>query len=211
MRELRDYLTAARKRSSPPMPQPQLPSSSLSLPPRSRSPSPYRFISRRVPSESVSSRSRSRSRTPKPTGEEEEPASQEQVYESFSKIHDVAKEFQRLKENFVYPTVIEFQKPGSEVGEIISVRARRPPDMSDDGSEKWEPEGKLAYTRTNEGMHTYSYGMEKLLGKLDSVDSWNETSVRTKRRGIIWEIEEEASRLERYRERVWREYCTSLE
>jgi hypothetical protein len=210
MRELRDYLTPARKGPSPPMPQPQLASSSLSLPPRSRSPSPYRFISRRVPSESVESRSRSRSHTPNATGEEE-PASQEQVYESFSKIHDVAKEFQRLKENFVYPTVIEFQKPGTEVGETISVRARRPPDTSDVGGDKREPEGKVAYTRANEGMHTYSYGMEKLLGKLDSVESWNETSVRTKRRGIIGEIEEEASRLERYRERVWREYSNSLE
>jgi len=203
MREQRDYLSPAQKRTPPSMPQPPL--DSLSLPPRSRSPSPYRFISKReseLPSESVESRSRSRTRTPNPTGEE--PASQEQVYQSFSKIHDVAKEFQRLKENFVYPTVIEFQ---TEAGEIISVRAR--PDISDDGveAEGWEPEGKLAYTRTNEGLHTYSYGLEKLLGKLDSVESWNERSVRVQRRGIIGEIEEEASKLERYRARVWREYC----
>ena len=205
MRELRDYLSPGRKRTPPSMPQPPL--DSLGLPPRSRTPSPYRFISKReseLPSESVESRSHSRSRahTPNPTGEEH--ASQEQIYESFSKIHDVAREFQRLKENFVYPTVIEFQ---TEAGEIISVRA--PPNISDDGDEAegWEAEVKLAYTRTNEVLHTYSYGLEKLLGKLDSVDSWNERSVRAQRRGIIGEIEEEASKLERYRARVWREYC----
>ena len=216
---MRGYLSPAGNRSCPPMPQPQL--SSPSLPSRSRSPSPYRFVSRleseipTLPSQSV--KPRSRSRTPNPTvskeGSEADSASQEQVYQSFSKIHDLAKDFQTLKQNFVYPSVIEFQKPGSQVGEIITVRVRGPPadnesmlDVAVD-SEDWGPEGKLAYTRTNEALHTYSYAMEKLLGKLDSVDSWNETSVRTKRRGIIGEIEQEASKLERYRQRVWRDYC----
>lgn len=130
------------------------------------------------------------------------------MYESFSKIHDLAKEFQTLKQNFVYPSVIEFQKPGSQAGEIVTVRARSAP--AEDESDAIGPgsEGKLAYTRTNEALHTYSYAMEKLLGKLDSVDSWNEMSVRTKRRGIIGEIEQEASRLELYRRKVWRDYCT---
>jgi hypothetical protein len=139
-------------------------------------------------------------------GSEAKPVSQEQVYESFSKIHDLSKEFERLRDNFVYPTVIDFQKPGSQ--EIISVRAR-----DDDGhvGDESVPEGKLAYTRANEGLHAYMHGMEKLLGKLDCVDSWNETSVRRKRRGVIGEIEEEASRLEGYRQRVWREYYCSLE
>jgi len=216
---MRGYLSPAGNKSRPPTPQPQL---SSSLPSRSRSPSPYRFISRleseipTLPSRSV--KSRSRSRTPNPTvrkgeGSEAVSASQEQVYQSFSKIHDLAKDFQILKQNFVYPSVIEFQKPGSQVGEIITIRARSPPaddeSMSDVAyeSEDRRPEGKLAYTRTNEALHTYSYAMEKLLGKLDSVDSWNETSVRTKRRGIIGEIEQEASRLERYRQKVWRDYC----
>lgn len=211
-------MSAAGNRSRPPTPQPQL--SSLSLPSRSRSPSPYRFrLESEIPTlPSQSVKPRSRSRTPNHTvrrgeGSEGVSASQEQVYQSFSKIHDLAKDFQALKQNFVYPSVIEFQKPGSQVGEIITVRARSPPaddesvsDVAVD-SEDWEPEGKLAYTRTNEALHTYSYAMEKLLGKLDSVDSWNETSVRTKRRGIIGEIEQEASKLERYRQKVWRDYC----
>ena len=218
---MRGYLSAAGNKSRPSTPQPQL--SPLSLPSRSRSPSPYRYISKREseiptsPSQSV--KPRSRSRTPNPTvskGEGSEAVSasqnQEQVYQSFSRIHDLSKDFQTLKQNFVYPSVIEFQKPGSKVGEIITVRARSPPDdesMSDVAvdSKDWGPEGKLAYTRTNEGLHAYSYAMEKLLGKLDSVDSWNETSVRTKRRGIIGEIEQEASRLEQYRQKVWRDYC----
>ena len=211
MRELRDYLSKSRKRSPPATP-------ALSLPPRSRSPSPYRFISRReseivtTASPPVEARPRSRSRTPNPAGEgsEAKSASQEQVYQSFSKIHDLSKEFQTLKQNFVYPSVIEFQKPGSQVGEVIAVRARGPPDdefMLEVGVGT-EDLGKLAYTRTNEGLHTYSHAMEKLLSKLDSVDSWNETSVRNQRRCVISEIEQEASRLERYRQRVWRDYCS---
>ena len=220
------YLAPAGNRSRPPTPQPQ--ASSSSLPSLSRSPSPYRFTSKldteipTLPSQqSQSVRPRSRSRTPNPgsatvpngEGSEAVSASQEQVYQSFSKIHDLAKDFQILKQNFVYPSVIEFQRPGSQIGETIAVRVRGPPaddelmsDLAVDSEDRW-PEGKLAYTRANEALHTYSYAMEKLLGKLDSVDSWNETSVRTKRRGIVGEIEQEASKLERYRQKVWRDYC----
>jgi hypothetical protein len=209
----RDYLSPGGNRSRPPTPQ----ASSSSLPPRSRSPSPYRFTSRGeseipiLPSSSVLE-PRSRPDTPPAVhkGEEEEAAaSQEQVYQSFSKIHDIGKEFQTLKQNFIYPSVIDFQKPGSQVGEIITVQARGPPTEDESMlSGAVGIEGKLAYTRTNEALHTYSHAMEKLLGKLDCVNSWNETSVRSKRRRVIGEIEQEASKLERYRQKVWRDYCT---
>lgn len=209
---IRDYLSPGGNKSRPSTPQ----TSSSSLPPRSRSPSPYRFTSRGeseipiLPSSSVLE-PRSRPGTPPAVHEgegEEAAASQEQVYQSFNKIHDVDKEFQTLKQNFMYPSVIDFQKPGSQVGEIITVQARSPDEsMVFSGAVEIE-EGKLAYTRTNEALHTYSHAMEKLLGKLDCVDSWNETSVRSKRRKIIGEIEQEASQLERYRQKVWRDYCT---
>jgi len=215
---IHDYLSPAGNKSRPPTPQP----SPSSLPARSRSPSPYRFTSRTeseiptLPSQSSESvhKTRSRSRTPNPTdhkgeGEETGSASQEQVYQSFSKIHDLAKEFQTLKQNFVYPSVIDFEKPGSQAGEIITVRARSPPSVDEsmsDGVVGSEEKGKLAYTRTNDALHAYSHAMEKLLGNLDSVESWNETSVRTKRKGIISQIEQEASKLEQYRQKVWRDY-----
>ena len=221
---IRDYLTPAGNRSCPPTPQPF----SLNLPTRSRSPSPYRFSSR-TQSRSPIQRSQSsqpvhghrpRSHTPNRTAHIERedddaiPAAQEQVYQSFTKLHDVAKEFQTLKQNFVYPPVIEFQKPGSQLGEVITVRAlagfEHDELMLDSTGydETHGSEGKLAYTRANEALHAYTYAMEKLLGKLDSVDSWNETSVRTKRRGIVGDIEQEASKLERYKRKVWCDYVT---
>jgi len=185
LRGLRAYLSPGGNRSRPPSAQ-----GPLGLPPRSRSPSPYRFVSRRE--SDVEARSRSRTRSE---------ASQEQVYDSFSKIHDLSREFQRLKQNYVYPTVIEFQKDG---GEIISVRAHCDPEDETEVGEG--PEGRVAYTRGNEGLHAYTHGMEVLLGKLDCVESWNETSVRRQRRGVVGEIEGEATKLERYRQRVWQEY-----
>lgn len=216
----RDYLAPAGNRSHPSTPKPP----SSSLPTRSRSPSPYRISSRtesEIPQPSQSSQSvqEPRSRTPNTTARKSA-ADQEQVYQSFSKLNDLAKEFQSLKQNFVYPSTFEFQKPGSEVGDVIVVRALSPPvefEFEDDewisdnaqvSSEARRSEGKLAYTRANEGFHTYAYAMEKLLSKLDSVDSWNETSVRTRRRGIVGEIEQEASRLERYRHKVWCDHLT---
>ncbi|KAF8797609.1 hypothetical protein BYT27DRAFT_7247099 [Phlegmacium glaucopus] len=221
---MHDNLSPAGYRSRPPTPQP----SSLNLPARSRSPSPYRFSSRTEsempiqPSQSVHE-PQPRSRTPNPATHKEKEddatsATQEQVYQSFNKLHDLAKEFQALKQRFVYPSILEFQRPGSQVGEVITVYSP-PAEFEDDesmsisdgtghdnGSEAWGSEGKLAYTRANETLHTYSHAMDKLLGKLDSVDSWNETSVRTRRRGIVGDIEQEASKLERYKQKVWRDY-----
>lgn len=213
MRDLRAYLSPGRKKSRLPTPQPQQ-ASSLNLPSRSRSPSPYRFVAKSeseiaaLPPRSVEARSRSRSGTPNPTAGEGS-ANQEQVYQSFSKLHDLAKEFQGLKLNFVYPTVIDFEKPGSQ-GDIITIHARSPPGDEEYVADESKGEGKLAYTRTNEGVHAYLFGMEKVLGKLDSVDSWNEEGIRSKRRGIIGEIEEETSKLEGYKQRVWRDYCDLL-
>lgn len=215
-------MSPAGNGSRPPTPRP-----SSGLPARSRSPSPYRFSSRTeseiptLPSQTSQSvlEPQPPSHTLNPTlhegeGGETVPA-QEQVYHSFTKLHDLAKEFQTLKQNFVYPSVLEFQKPGSKVGDVITVRACSPPAEFEDiqskldgvsGSEDPRSDGKLAYTRANEAFHAYAHAMEKLLGKLDSVDSWNETSVRTRRRGIISEIEQEASKLEGYRQKVWHTY-----
>ena len=203
---MRDYLSPAKSGSRAPTPKLSLSSS----PTRSRSPSPYRFSKSEIIQSSQSDQSPPHSRTPSPAVREEEggDATQEQVYQSFGKLHDLAREFRLLKRNFVYPSVLEFEKPGSRVGEIITVRTRSSPDeLVSDGTDSSEgSKGKLVYTRANEAFHAYTDAMEKLLGKLDSVDSWNETSVRNRRRKIIGEIEQEASRLERYRQKVWRDY-----
>jgi hypothetical protein len=69
-----------------------------------------------------------------------------------------------------------------------------------------ECEGKLDYTSTNYALNAYSDALDKLLMKLDGVDSWGEEGIRRKRRGIVKDIEKEGERVEWYWKQAWADY-----
>jgi len=71
------------------------------------------------------------------------------------------------------------------------------------------PEGKLDYTSTNYPLHAYSEGLNKLLIKLDGVESWGKKAIRDKRRTIVKSIEKEASKLDRYCKQAWLDYLAN--
>jgi len=126
-------------------------------------------------------------------------------------LDKIASQFQELKNKFVYPSSIDFQKPG-EGEETISVPATRPPsDFDNENEEPMEvdgPQGKLAYTSKNYALHQYVDAMDKLLMKLDGVESWGDKGLRLKRRRFVKDIEKEASKLERYWKQAWADYLS---
>ncbi len=67
-------------------------------------------------------------------------------------------------------------------------------------------DGELAYTPVNYHLHTYADAMEKLVMKLDGVDSVGDKGVREKRRSIVREISKESTNLEGYCKRIWLDY-----
>ncbi|KAH9476991.1 hypothetical protein JR316_0010907 [Psilocybe cubensis] len=158
-------------------------------------------------------------RTPSPISrhsieEQNEAASriqrQYRIHASLRSLDDLASQFETLKKNFVYPRSIDFQNPGSEGGHI-SVGAYRPPSDFDNEDEVQPmdvdgPEGKLDYTSTNYALHSYVDSMDKLLMKLDGVESWGQKEIRQKRRDIVKSIEKEASKIERYWKQTWIDY-----
>ncbi|KAF9526012.1 hypothetical protein CPB83DRAFT_858505 [Crepidotus variabilis] len=139
---------------------------------------------------------------------------QYRIHHSYKALDALASQFQTLKSEFVYPRIIDFQQPSSEEGHI-SVHANRPPSEFDyvpeveteetpmdvDGGEP-----KLAYTSVNYPLHTYTDAMDKLLMKLDGVESWGEKAVREKRRSIVRDINKESARLDRYWKQAWTDH-----
>jgi hypothetical protein len=79
----------------------------------------------------------------------------------------------------------------------------------DEGETQMEvdgPEPKLAYTALNYTIHSYVDAMEKLLMKLDGVESWGDNGVRERRRSVVREIGKESAKLERYWKQAWTDY-----
>ena len=134
------------------------------------------------------------------------------VHRASRALDDIASQFKKFREGFAYPRVIDFKKPGGERGHI-TVPANRPPsDFGDEAlNEVSECEGKLDYTSTNYPLHAYSDGLDKLLMKLDEVESRGEKSIREKRRGIAKDIEKEIMRLDWYWKQAWTDYNKSQE
>lgn len=157
---------------------------------------------------------------PRPSVEEQEKAARriQQQYRTHSAertLDQVAADFEKLKNSFVYPRTIDFQKPGMP-GEQVSVPANRPPSEFDREPEEGEgvpmnvdgKEGKLGYTSTNYPLHSYVDALDKLLMRLDRVESSGNKGIRAKRRAIVKDIEKEASKLERYWKQAWADYPT---
>lgn len=137
------------------------------------------------------------------------------IHRSLRAISTIASEFQELKGAFVHPDVIDFQQPGSEGGHISVLTAGLASQIANvdevaeeegDLMEVNESQPKLAYTAANYPIHSYVDAMERLLMRLDGVESWGDKGVREKRRSIVREVGEEAAKLEKYWKQVWVDY-----
>ncbi|KAF5314256.1 hypothetical protein D9619_011804 [Psilocybe cf. subviscida] len=135
---------------------------------------------------------------------------QYRIHRTYRKLEDIRTQFDGLKKDFVYPHLIDFEKPGSADG-VLGVGAYRvPSDFDKEDMEPMQvdnvPEGKLAYTSTNFALNLYSDQLDKLLMKLDGIESYGEKGIREQRRAAVKAIEKEASKLDRYCKQTWLDY-----
>ncbi|KAF8999775.1 hypothetical protein BDQ17DRAFT_732143 [Cyathus striatus] len=134
---------------------------------------------------------------------------QYRIHRSYHTIQDIEHQFDRLKRGFTWPSALDFQIPGSEEGHItiptsstdISDGDSEPDPMDVDGTE-----GRLAYTSANYAFHQYTDLLEKLLVRLDGVESWGDKKVRERRRSVVKSIEMETQKLDRYWRSAWRRH-----
>ncbi|KAG6827692.1 hypothetical protein H0H92_010730 [Tricholoma furcatifolium] len=179
-------------------------------PPRQSSP-PYFHVPISSPSEEEAMPPRSQSHSPPAVEpvqprhsleEQNEAATKIQtafrVYRALASLKDLETQFDTLVNSFSLPSVIDFQ--GSEGPISVSVPAVLPTDPAGDTP-------KLAYDSTNYALHSYTESLNRLLIKLDGVESWGDPSVRRSRRRTVGKVEAEANRIDMYCKSVWAAYA----
>jgi len=122
---------------------------------------------------------------------------------SLSTISALESKFHTLKCAFVMPHKIDFLSPSG--GKVITVLSE-PNTIASNNNVSEEKEARLAYTPTNVPVRLYDEELNRILAALDSVQSWGVKGVRERRKRVVKAVEEEAGRVERIWEGVWKGY-----
>ncbi|GLB44219.1 putative BAG domain containing protein [Lyophyllum shimeji] len=101
------------------------------------------------------------------------------IRRSHAALKDLEREFKYLKSHYSLPKQIDFQKD-----EPIPIPG-------------------LAFNRTNYELLSYIEALNRLLTKLDSVESWGDPSVRHRRKRLVSRVEAEANRIEAFLRQAW--------
>ncbi|KAG6843895.1 hypothetical protein H0H93_016832, partial [Arthromyces matolae] len=105
-------------------------------------------------------------------------------------------EFDAVRTSFSLPQTIDFQTPEGivTVSGLYELPTEAPNDLS---------APKLAFDSTNYALHSYTESLNRLLLKLDGVESWGDPTVRKSRRRIVGKVELEASRIDTFWKQAW--------
>jgi hypothetical protein len=68
---------------------------------------------------------------------------------------------------------------------------------------------RLAFTPTNVPIRSYDEDLNRILTKLDAVESWGQKKVRQRRRDVVRNVELEAARIETVWAEVWKRYIST--
>jgi len=127
------------------------------------------------------------------------------VRQSIHTIQSLISEFNALRASFTYPSIVSFQSPSSSSTEVISVAAADPSSVPDDIDPSTRIP-KLAFNSTNYGLLAYNDALDKLLVKLDGVESWGNPGVRRRRKNVVKQVEKEQGLVERFWKISWLKY-----
>jgi hypothetical protein len=128
---------------------------------------------------------------------------------ALSTISQLETKFEALKHSFTLPEAIDYL---SADGEVITLKAdtvnlsARPETASESTSS-----ARLAFTHTNVPIRAYDEDLNRILGKLDAVESWGERKVRERRRDVVRKVELEAARVESIWVEIWKKFVEEAE
>ncbi|KAF5376049.1 hypothetical protein D9615_007669 [Tricholomella constricta] len=123
------------------------------------------------------------------------------IYWSLKTLRELERQFNALQSSYSLPSKIDFQGPDGIVS-ITPSDYSLPPDPSDTINIP-----KLAYNPTNYNFHSYIESLNRLILKLDGVESWKDAGVRKARGGVVGRVADEANRMEAYSRQVWAAYA----
>ena len=134
--------------------------------------------------------------TPAPAPEE-----RESTHLSLRTISSLQSKFEALKTDFKFPSSIDFIATD---GSVITLPSNSNSNSTPSGSAY--NGAKLAFTSTNIPIRAYDEELNKILVKLDAVESCGVERVRERRKAVVRAIEQEAGRVEEVWKNVWEKY-----
>lgn len=134
--------------------------------------------------------------TPTPAPEE-----RESTHLSLRTISSLQSKFEALKTDFTFPSSIDFIATD---GSVITLPSNSNSNSTPSGSAY--NGAKLAFTPTNSPIRAYDEELNKILVKLDAVESCGVERVRERRKAVVRAIEQEAGRVEEVWKNVWEKY-----
>jgi len=122
-------------------------------------------------------------------------------------ISELEAKFGDLKHAFTLPEAVDYL---SADGEVITVKvdASVIPMQLEAPSESTLP-ARLAFTPANVPIRAYDEDLNRILTKLDAVESWGQKKVRERRRDVVRNVELEAARIETVWAEVWRRHISA--
>ncbi|KIP02188.1 hypothetical protein PHLGIDRAFT_43239, partial [Phlebiopsis gigantea 11061_1 CR5-6] len=110
-------------------------------------------------------------------------------------IASLTTKFEQAKSAFTFPATLDYTLNGR----VVSVPATGGDvSASDEGEiERTSEDASLAFTPTNVPVHAYEEELNRILTKLDGVQSGGDELVRNRRRELVRKVESEAERIEK--------------
>jgi len=124
-------------------------------------------------------------------------------------VSQLGAKFGDLKRAFTLPEAIDYL---SADGDVITLKVDNTssPSHSETASESTSS-ARLAFTSTNVPIRAYDEDLNRILTKLDAVESWGGRNVRERRRDVVRKVELEAARIESIWVETWRRFVEKAE
>ena len=125
---------------------------------------------------------------------------------SLATISQLESNFEDLIGAFTMPETVDYLSADGEVVSLEVVPTAPLPVPSETQSKSTSLAARLAFTPANVPIRVYDEHLNRILTKLDAVESWGERKVRERRRDVVRNVELEAARIESLWVDMWRRY-----
>jgi hypothetical protein len=129
--------------------------------------------------------------------------------QALASIDDLSTQFDQFKSTFSPPPQLDYRgpTPDATIPIIVSsdsfTHASPVPPHSEDITDTLKSGPVLAFTSNNKAVHGYIENLNRLLDKLDRIESGGDVLVREERKQMIRDVEAEAQRMDRWIAGVW--------
>ena len=128
---------------------------------------------------------------------------------ALASIAEVLTQFEQFKSNFSPPSQLDYR--GATADDVIPIPVSEPfvhassiPPSSGDSADTTDTSKLLAYTPNNKVVLEYIENLNRLVDRLDRIESGGHAGVREQRKQMIRNVEAEAQRMDGWIATIWK-------